>query len=784
MVEANNSMFLNNFSFFASFEKAVEGENNSFVLTAKASDNQPDLHYDRMSDDALEQMVKDAKVGLPLLPDHKSTFEIGRTINGYLKRHEDTLDFYIDIELLRDDPYANRLFNEVKSGKVDKQLSIGGWIEINEPEAVSWEVQEDNSVIRVINKIRLDHIALTRARKAANPRTGFIKEIFKELGKDFYYVSLGEGFDVLDDDEFSCNKEKYIAEFLKFFTKKAGFRRFGQLKDTKRRDIIKNCSSIFVLSSCDGDLNKSLLPCCVLKDDNIYISRTACKKNLEILENVRYLLDDRVYNDAKRCLQSYIDAASVKGGDVNKDCIDSDEYVVNKARVPFKSFPLAPKDTEWSFKPTEGDSVLLWGAGLNTIEEFRQADEMVQRKGWIAYKSSATYFDPTMDEEHPEVPFEKQAYALHHHKIIDNEMKTVLRGVIAAAASINGARGGFKRETDDEERRKLYRHLQLHAKEFNVKLPAMRPFASIGKDDDIYFNMFINILKSQDVKMDWLEKELIEEGILNKSSSGENSDNLVQVGADMEGKEMERQDFHSTVLKAFKNWCEDGVKKKNVSCKEPVRKFDSIEKQDQDSDSKLDVSKAMHREIRDDADAIGMLIRLESYLIMHQKDGKSISAKLQGAIEDFIDTYRMLIGGSQDPSSVDMAGDMGKRRVDDNVYQSLVNIIETLAQKQLDLDKKFEKFFASKSNSSDAGVVGGESEQAPAKVVEKDAALTQDILTKTLGNFCKKLEDINKRLNSLESQPLSSNACSGQEGDETANSVFGNLFPRELFSRK
>ncbi len=127
-------------------------------------------------------MVAQAKEGrIDLLENHKSSFAIGSTSGAAVEKTDFAHKFAVEFELNTKYPQALELFESVQK-KLDKyQLSIGGYVPLDDPDALLFESREDGSIRRVINKIKLDHIAVTRKNHAANDHTGFRHAVMKSL---------------------------------------------------------------------------------------------------------------------------------------------------------------------------------------------------------------------------------------------------------------------------------------------------------------------------------------------------------------------------------------------------------------------------------------------------------------------------------------------------------------------------------------------------------------------------------------------------------------------------
>ena len=114
------------------------------------------------------------------------------------------------------------------------------------------------------------------------------------------------------------------------------------------------------------------------------------------------------------------------------------------AVVPFKHFPLADRNVSWSFSGEDGN-------------------RLIERGGWPLFKQVHTWFDDS-EGSTPEV---KSAYKLPHHKEIDDEVKTVWRGVTAAMARLMQERT----QIPEDDRRGCYNHLSRHYREFDEEPP-------------------------------------------------------------------------------------------------------------------------------------------------------------------------------------------------------------------------------------------------------------------------------------------------------------------------
>ena len=174
---------MSRFEFAANLVKALETEDEKKPhVIAIASDSSEDRHGDRMSEECIKSMVDQAKEsGIDLLENHKSSFAIGKTTGATVEKSVNAHKFAVEFELDTDYPQAKKLFKSVQEGVEKYQLSIGGYVPLDDPEALLFEQREDGTLRRVINKITLDHIAVTRKNHAANNMTGFRHAVMKSL---------------------------------------------------------------------------------------------------------------------------------------------------------------------------------------------------------------------------------------------------------------------------------------------------------------------------------------------------------------------------------------------------------------------------------------------------------------------------------------------------------------------------------------------------------------------------------------------------------------------------
>ena len=147
--------------------------------------------------------------------------------------------------------------------------------------------------------------------------------------------------------------------------------------------------------------------------------------------------------------------------------------------VPFSKMPTAPPDTKWDWS-TETENEVL-GDDPN----------------WTRFRKAHLYYD----QETPEV---KEAYKLPVARMFDGTLKVVLRGVQAAMAALNGARGGVK--IDPKFREPIYRNIKKYYALFDEEAPPLRSISDLIDE-----NSLEEIKMSEELKTDESTEVISEE---------------------------------------------------------------------------------------------------------------------------------------------------------------------------------------------------------------------------------------------------------------------------------
>jgi hypothetical protein len=160
-------------------------------IAGVASDDKLDWYIERFSLEALNDMVMASKQKKALKPEeglvdlletHRETFGFGYVIDGKLERNleNNSTEYRFEAELKEGWPQGEELYKDIAERKIDKQLSVGGYIpdwendyEYVEDTFVNEEGDAVAITVGVIKRFVLEHIAITPPDGAANPRTRF-----------------------------------------------------------------------------------------------------------------------------------------------------------------------------------------------------------------------------------------------------------------------------------------------------------------------------------------------------------------------------------------------------------------------------------------------------------------------------------------------------------------------------------------------------------------------------------------------------------------------------------
>lgn len=199
----------------------VDSTTNLKMIEAVASDDKLDWYRERFAISAIDDMVYASRQKSKLKPEegfvalqesHWEVFSMGYATDGERVSNPeyDSEEFKVVLALKAGWPKADELYKDTQDKRIDKQLSVGGYIpDWDEDYEVVDETftNEDNEEVEirvgVIKKFQLEHIAVTPPDGAANPRTRF--ETAKS--KDFGYEN-GSVYKSANDESYQKRFEK------------------------------------------------------------------------------------------------------------------------------------------------------------------------------------------------------------------------------------------------------------------------------------------------------------------------------------------------------------------------------------------------------------------------------------------------------------------------------------------------------------------------------------------------------------------------------------------------
>lgn len=191
-----------------------------------------------------------------------------------------------------------------------------------------------------------------------------------------------------------------------------------------------------------------------------------------------------------------------------------------KTVVPFQDLPLAPRDRPW-------DST----AAIARVREFTDSTD----KPSAAYRKAFTWFDSANADDFG-------AYKLPLADVVDGKLVAVPRGIFAAAAALQGARGGV--DIPEADRPRVIRHVER----YYAKMGLDSPFSD---DDKQYF-------VADDVK-EWTERDV--EKFLRKTGMISKSAAKALAGRfDIKQVDAENKNDLSKLLEEIKSFKKDLVK--------------------------------------------------------------------------------------------------------------------------------------------------------------------------------------------------------------------------------
>ena len=234
-------------------------------IAGVASDDKLDWYRERFAVDALNDMVIASKSKKALKPEeglvdifetHWETFGFGYVVDGALERNlaNNSTEYHFEAEMKDGWPQGAELWEDVKAGRTDKQLSVGGWIPNwkTDYEVVMDTFMDDlgNEMkvdVGVIKRFILEHIATTPSDMAANPRTHFTTAKSKDVGYTngaVYKSANDDGYQkrfaaLVNKGEDTEKQNKNFLEGLKKVMREVVDEVFGEREDKRMTRIEK-----------------------------------------------------------------------------------------------------------------------------------------------------------------------------------------------------------------------------------------------------------------------------------------------------------------------------------------------------------------------------------------------------------------------------------------------------------------------------------------------------------------------------------------------------------------
>lgn len=234
-------------------------------IAGVASDDKLDWYRERFAVEALNDMVTASKSKKALKPEeglvdifetHRESFGFGYVVDGGLERNleNNSTEYHFEAEMKDGWVQGAELWEDIKAKRIDKQLSVGGWIPnwetdyaIETDTFVDDEGNEMQIEVGVIKRFKLEHIAVTPPDGAANPRTHFTTAKSKDVGYTngaVYKSANDEGYQkrfaaLVNKGEDTEKQNKNFLEGLKKVMREVVDEVFGEREDKRMTRIEK-----------------------------------------------------------------------------------------------------------------------------------------------------------------------------------------------------------------------------------------------------------------------------------------------------------------------------------------------------------------------------------------------------------------------------------------------------------------------------------------------------------------------------------------------------------------
>lgn len=397
------------------------GHDDEMMLQGIASSSSTDWHGTSMSLDALRMMEEQFKKGVPYVASHHDAewmHMLGQTYDAEVlasavanAAHGDDMGYMLKVSttLFAEDERSRMLMGLLKRG-IPVGWSIGGWF--TEMEVITNE--EDEVEAMVVRGVELDHLATTRT--PSNPHT-FVTTFADDAGD-----ALRAARSKMSD---ATLETRHVWEVVE--TEDAIHVVFGKSEG--------NWKGIRV----DEDMEEM----------SAEEEMSAHEEEMSAHEDEKSYHEGMEEKAAHDDMQEKADHEEMEEKDGHMD-----EEEEEREATSFDDLPVADRDLAWEWDSEARMEILMSDGG--TEEE----------PNWDAFKMAHFWFDP-------EAADTQGGYKLAFAKMIDGELTAVPRGVMAALAALNGARGGV--DIPDEDREKVYDHIvRYYAKWGDEEPPELR----------------------------------------------------------------------------------------------------------------------------------------------------------------------------------------------------------------------------------------------------------------------------------------------------------------------
>ena len=444
-------------------EKAAQQNDGMVVLEGVASSTSVDWHGTEMSIAALDQMARQFKGGVPYVPSHRedewdqvfghtidARVELGTVVNAAES------DEPVEGHVLRvvtsvyvDDRRGKRLMELVDRGQTIG-WSIGGWF--TELEVVTNDADEIERMI--IMGVELDHLATTR--RPSNPDS-WIGELSRTVGDALKAVRAEDDEEEEEEEDAEAAEEEAAED-----DESVGEEEYIGEEDAEEEEAEEDES--------EGETEAAEEEEAEDEDEEDDEEKTRAADDAP-----DYRLSD---NESDKCATC---TSFAEGPWCNKFEFDAQpEYVCDDwsqasdeelfpADQPDDSAPETPKGgytdeaLQTESREASGDTELML-AGEDEVWEWSAEDsgKVLADDDWDRYKKAHFWFDPDNAET-------KSGYKLPFAKMIGDDLKAVWRGIAAAMAALNGARGGV--DISDEDASAVYKKIQKYYERFDKEAP-------------------------------------------------------------------------------------------------------------------------------------------------------------------------------------------------------------------------------------------------------------------------------------------------------------------------